>query len=82
MIPLIFPKVPQSYPESLGFPSYPLPLNTPFGKPCNFGRFLSGRYRVGIGIIVHYALSHSQPAGDLGGRTGNQKNESFKQLLP
>ena len=29
MIPLMFPKVPQSSrPESLGFPSYPLPLNT------------------------------------------------------
>ena len=30
MISLIFPKVPQtSRPESLGFPSYPVPLNTP-----------------------------------------------------
>ena len=29
VIPLIFPKVPQSsQTESLGFPSYPLPLNT------------------------------------------------------
>ena len=30
VIPLIFPKVPQSsQTESLGFPTYPLPLNTP-----------------------------------------------------
>ena len=34
VIPLIFPKVPQSsQTESLGFPSYPLPLNTPLKNP-------------------------------------------------
>ena len=34
----MFPKVPQSFPpESLGFPSYPLPLDTPPEKePYNF----------------------------------------------
>ena len=46
MIPLIFPKVPQSFrPESLGFPSYPLtPPQEPYNKSLD-GKIVSSLWK-------------------------------------